>query len=167
VTAATSIAEFERYRDHLMGVAYRMLGTVQDAEDAVQETYLRYSGATGTDIRHLRAWLTKTIVRICLDELGSARARRERYVGPWLPEPIVGDGRSMSSVPLGPEDRVTLDESVSIAMLVFAGILGPGRTQCTDPARRPRPAVWRAVRGAWSQPGRLPPTCHQGAHPHT
>ena len=125
MTAATSMADFERHRDHLMGVAYRMLGAVQDAEDAVQETYLRYSGATGTDIRHLRAWLTKTIVRICLDELGSARARRERYVGPWLPEPIVGDGRSMSWVPLGPEERVTLDASVSIAMLVLLESLGP------------------------------------------
>ena len=108
-----------------MGVAYRMLGTVQDAEDAVQETYLRYSGATETDIRHLRAWLTRAIVRICLDELGSARARRERYVGPWLPEPIVGGGRSMASVPMGPEDRVTLDESVSIAMLALLESLGP------------------------------------------
>jgi RNA polymerase sigma-70 factor, ECF subfamily len=125
VTATPSLAEFERHRNHLMGVAYRMLGTVQDAEDAVQVTYLRYSGAAETDIRHLRAWLTRAIVRICLDELGSARARRERYVGPWLPEPIVGGGRSMASVPMGPEDRVTLDESVSIALLALLESLGP------------------------------------------
>jgi RNA polymerase sigma-70 factor, ECF subfamily len=125
VTAATSVAEFERHRSQLTGVAYRMLGSLQDAEDAVQEAYLRYTGANGAEIRNPRAWLTRTIVRICLDEMGSARARRETYIGPWLPEPIVDPTQSLSSVPLGPEDRVTLDESVSMAMLVLLESLSP------------------------------------------
>jgi RNA polymerase sigma-70 factor, ECF subfamily len=125
VTAATSVAEFERHRSQLTGVAYRMLGSLQDAEDAVQEAYLRYTGASGAEIRNPRAWLTRTIVRICLDEMGSARARRETYIGPWLPEPIVDPTQSLSSVPLGPEDRVTLDESVSMAMLVLLESLSP------------------------------------------
>ena len=125
MTVATSVAEFERHRSQLTGVAYRMLGSLQDAEDAVQEAYLRYTGANGAEIRNPRAWLTRTIVRICLDEMGSARARRETYIGPWLPEPIVGPTQSLSSVPLGPEDRVTLDESVSMAMLVLLESLSP------------------------------------------
>ncbi len=68
MTGASSAVEFERHRDHLIGVAYRMLGTLQDAEDAVQETYLRYLRAADSDIHDLRAWLTRTIARICLDE---------------------------------------------------------------------------------------------------
>jgi RNA polymerase sigma-70 factor (ECF subfamily) len=113
VTVAASAVEFERHRDHLTAVAYRMLGTLQDAEDAVQETYLRYRRAADSDIRDLRAWLTTTVARVCLDELRSARARRESYVGQWLPEPIVGVFQGLSPAPMGPEDRVTLDESVS------------------------------------------------------
>jgi RNA polymerase sigma-70 factor, ECF subfamily len=122
---ATSAVEFERHRDHLTGVAYRMLGTLQDTEDAVQETYLRYLRAADPNIRDLRAWLTTTIARICLDEMGSARARRERYVGQWLPEPVVGVFRGLSPAPIGPEDRVSLDESVSMAMLVLLESLTP------------------------------------------
>lgn len=125
MTAATSAAEFERHRDHLTGVAYRMLGTLQDAEDAVQETYLRYLRVAESDIHDLRAWLTTTIARICLDEMGSARARRESYVGQWLPEPVMGVSRSLGQIPLGPEDQVTLDESVSMAMLVLLESLTP------------------------------------------
>jgi RNA polymerase sigma-70 factor, ECF subfamily len=93
--------DFETHRDHLMAVAYRMLGSRSEAEDAVQETWLRYAaarkgpsgaGADGADrapIRQARAWLTTTTARICLDILRSARVRREAYVGPWLPEPVV------------------------------------------------------------------------------
>jgi RNA polymerase sigma-70 factor, ECF subfamily len=125
VTAATSAVEFERHRDHLMAVAYRMLGIRQDAEDAVQETYLRYLRAADSDIRDLRAWLTTTVARVCLDELRSARGRRESYVGQWLPEPIVGVFHGLSPASMGPEDRVTLDESVSMAMLVLLESLTP------------------------------------------
>jgi RNA polymerase sigma-70 factor (ECF subfamily) len=110
--------EFENHRAHLTGVAYRLLGTLTDAEDVVQETYVRFAGVDVATVRDVRGWLTTTVARICLDELGSARARRERYVGPWLPEPVTGDV-------LGPEDRVTLDESVSMAMLVLLESLSP------------------------------------------
>ena len=124
---STTAAEFERHRGHLVAVAYRMLGTVADAEDAVQETYLRFAKTDRSSVRDARAWLTTTIARICLDQLGSARARRETYVGPWLPEPAVGAGSpaAFAAAPLGPEDRVTLDESVSMAMLVLLESLSP------------------------------------------
>ncbi|GAA4908251.1 RNA polymerase sigma-70 factor (ECF subfamily) [Nonomuraea thailandensis] len=112
--------EFERYRPHLTEVAYRMLGTLTDAEDAVQEAYLRLTRARRSEPRDVRAWLTTVVARICLDELGSARARRESYVGQWLPEPLVG-----ASPAPGPEDRVTLDESVSMAVLVLLESLSP------------------------------------------
>jgi len=112
-------AEFERHRTYLTGVAYRMLGTITDAEDAVQEAYLRFARQDAAP-RDVRAWLTTTVARICLDELGSARARRETYVGPWLPEPVVG-----APPGLDPADRVTLDESVSLAMLVVLESLSP------------------------------------------
>lgn len=118
VLVGMDATEFENHRDHLTGVAYRMLGTLSDAEDVVQETYVRFAGVDVTTVRDVRGWLTTTVARICLDELGSARARRERYVGPWLPEPLVG-------TVLGPEDRVTLDESVSMAMLVLLESLSP------------------------------------------
>ena len=70
-----------------------MLGSVADAEDAVQETYLRWRrarGRRGEEIRSPKAWLTTTISRVCLDQLGSARVKREQYIGPWLPEPLAG-----------------------------------------------------------------------------
>jgi RNA polymerase sigma-70 factor (ECF subfamily) len=127
VDPSTTAAEFERHRGHLVAVAYRMLGTLADAEDAVQETYLRFARTETSGVRVARAWLTTTIARICLDQLGSARARRETYVGPWLPEPAVGAGSpaAFAAAPLGPEDRVTLDESVSMAMLVLLESLSP------------------------------------------
>jgi RNA polymerase sigma-70 factor, ECF subfamily len=122
-TAAAT--EFERHRAHLIAVAYRILGTLADAEDAVQETYVRFARRAPGDLRDTRAWLTTTVSRICLDELGSARARRETYTGPWLPEPVVGTAGATAPVELGPEDRVTLDESVSMAMLVLLESLSP------------------------------------------
>src|SRR3954452_22998986 len=116
MNSTQAAVEFEQHRAHLTGVAYRMLGTLADAEDAVQETYLRFARTDVINVREPRAWLTTTVARICLDELGSARARRESYVGPWLPEPVIG-GAHFAPIALGPEDRVTLDESVSMAML--------------------------------------------------
>jgi RNA polymerase sigma-70 factor, ECF subfamily len=112
---------FEEHRSHLRGVAYRMLGTFSEADDAVQEAWLRLARqADPASIDDLRGWLTTTTARICLDMLTSARARRETYVGPWLPEPAV-----QRAMPTDPADRVTLDESVSMALLVVLESLSP------------------------------------------
>lgn len=113
-------ALFERRRRYLLGVAYRLLGTVSEAEDAVQETWLRAARADTADIDDLEAWLTVVTTRICYDVLKSARVRREQYVGEWLPEPIVDGER-----PLDPADRITLDDSVSMALLVVLETLSP------------------------------------------
>src|SRR5690349_1330433 len=81
--------EFTPHREHLVRVAYRMLGSLADAEDAVQETWLRWQRADRSAVVDPRAWLTRVTGRICLDVLRSARVTREAYVGPWLPEPLV------------------------------------------------------------------------------
>ncbi|WP_119697535.1 RNA polymerase sigma factor SigJ [Microbacterium halotolerans] len=115
-------------RRALLALAYRMLGTVADAEDAVQETYARWyrrSEAERAQIANPAAWLTRVASRVCLDQLGSARARRESYVGEWLPEPIPGESAIASSVPVEPLERVTLDESVSLALMVVLESLTP------------------------------------------
>lgn len=106
----------ERERGRLFGVAYRMLGVVSDAEDAVQETFLRWQQAERAAIANPAGWLTTVLTRHCLDQLRAARARRETYFGPWLPEPLVS---------ADPAERVSLDESVSLAMLVVLETLSP------------------------------------------
>jgi RNA polymerase sigma-70 factor (ECF subfamily) len=103
---------FEPYRRRLLGLAYRMLGSMADAEDAVQETYLRWHGTNREAISDPRAFLMTTTTRICLDMLTSARARREEYVGPWLPEPIV------DTAALAPDSETELAEDLSIALLL-------------------------------------------------
>jgi RNA polymerase sigma-70 factor, ECF subfamily len=123
ISAEDVAREFETHRGYLTAVAYRMLGTLADAEDAVQETYLRFARVDTEQIREVRGWLTTALGRICLDHIGSARSRREQYVGPWLPEPVVGVDLGVR--PISPEDRVTLDESVSMAMLVLLESLSP------------------------------------------
>jgi RNA polymerase sigma factor (sigma-70 family) len=137
-------------RRRLLALAYRMLGTTGEAEDAVQETYVRWyrmSDAERAAIANPQGWLTRVAGRVCLDLLGTARARRERYVGPWLPEPLPagffagagsaagGSGRGTSGVAAlttattdaaaDPLDRVTLDESVSSALLVVLESMTP------------------------------------------
>ncbi len=108
------LREFTANRAHLARVAYATLGSLTEAEDCVQEAWLRLQRQADPDtIQNVAAWLTTTVSRIALDTLGSARARRERYVGPWLPEPLVQDIEAAD-----PADRVTLDESVSMALLV-------------------------------------------------
>jgi RNA polymerase sigma-70 factor (ECF subfamily) len=111
-------AEFEALRPRLLRVAYATLGSHAEAEDVVQEAWLRLERAGADDIRDLGAWLTTVVGRLALDALGSARARRERYYGEWLPEPVVGDAAD-------PADRVTLDEQVSLAMLRVLEALSP------------------------------------------
>jgi len=111
---------FEAHRPRLLRVAYATVGSVSEAEDCVQEAWLRLQVQDPGSIRDLGAWLTTTVSRLAYDALGSARARRERYVGPWLPEPLV-EGLTDDD----PADRVTLDESVSMALLVILERLSP------------------------------------------
>lgn len=108
-----------QHRRYLFAVAYRLLGSAADAEDAVQEAFLRWHTAAPAELRNARAWLTTVTSRICLDMLGSARARRETYPGTWLPEPLPGYDDS----DLG--DAVALRESVRTAVLLVLESLTP------------------------------------------
>ena len=121
-------------RRQLINVAYRLLGSLAEAEDAVQETYARWYAMSAPQqeaIENPGAWLTTVASRICLDLLGSARARRERYVGEWIPEPLPDPAEWVSGRPGGtpadPADRVTLDESVSMAFLVVLESMTPAQ----------------------------------------
>ncbi|WP_318208107.1 MULTISPECIES: RNA polymerase sigma factor SigJ [unclassified Streptomyces] len=111
---------FERSRGRLEAIAYRLLGSAGDAEDAVQETYLRWHATDRERIETPEAWLTKVLTNLCLNQLTSARARRETYVGQWLPEPVLAGDRM-----LGPADTAEQRESVSLAMLTLMERLTP------------------------------------------
>ena len=104
-----------------------MLGSVADAEDVVQDTWLRWSAADRGDVADPRAYLVQITTRLALDRLGSARARRESYVGPWLPEPLLTGGAPVASAPPAPEpdDAAELGEQVSLALLVVLETLTP------------------------------------------
>jgi RNA polymerase sigma-70 factor (ECF subfamily) len=149
----------EAHRGHLFGIAYRMLGSAADAEDAVQEAFARWhnSVAAGADIKSDRAWLTTTVTRIALDELKSARHRRESYVGPWLPEPLVAGtapdvadqavlADSLSTAfmvmleRLSPKERAVflLHDVFAYDFATIAGIVGETETYCRQIARRAR-----------------------------
>ncbi|CAL9388539.1 RNA polymerase sigma-70 factor [Streptomyces sp. enrichment culture] len=158
MTASTApdADEFERHRPRLFGLAYRMLGSADEAEDTVQDAYLRFSGADRAGIEHPAAWLAKVVTNLCLTRLTSARARRESYVGPWLPEPVLtADGA------LGPLESAEQRDAVSTALLVLlerltpteravyvlreafayghreiAGVLGLGESNCRQLYRR-------------------------------
>jgi RNA polymerase sigma-70 factor (ECF subfamily) len=110
---------FDGYRPLLFSIAYRMLGGVMDAEDVVQEAYLRWRGASEGEVRSPRAYLSAVVTRLCIDHLRSARVRREEYVGPWLPEPLPTGPGSDDAGPAG------LDESLSMAFLVLLESLTP------------------------------------------
>jgi RNA polymerase sigma-70 factor, ECF subfamily len=112
-------ASFEPYRQRLLGLAYRMLGSMADAKDAVQETYLRWHRADRDDVSDPRAFLMTTTARICLDMMSSARAQREVYVGPWLPEPVV------DTAALAPDSSTELAEDLSVALLLTLERLSP------------------------------------------
>jgi RNA polymerase sigma-70 factor (ECF subfamily) len=108
---------FAQARPRLLRLAYSQLGDVGEAEDVVQEAWLRLEHADAETIENLDGWLTTVVARLALDRLSSARARRETYVGPWLPEPLLSAE--------DPADRVTLDESVSYALLTVLEQLSP------------------------------------------
>lgn len=122
VTADIVTDVFEEHRPVLTGVAYRMLGRIADAEDVVQEAWLRWSAASRDDVREPRAFLVRTTTRLAIDRLRQLQIRREAYVGPWLPEPLVTDFGP--AVPDTAEQAVLAD-SVSVAVLVVLESLSP------------------------------------------
>jgi RNA polymerase sigma factor (sigma-70 family) len=149
-------------RRQLINLAYRLLGSLADAEDVVQETYARWYAMTPAEqqaIDNPAAWLTKVASRICLDLLRSARSRRERYVGEWIPEPLP-ESTEWSTGPTAaadPADRVTLDESVNMAFLVVLDAMTPAERVAFilhDVFRYPFPEVAEIV-------GRTPAACRQ------
>src|ERR671916_2918370 len=117
MTARTE--DFERHRSLLFSIAYRMLGSVADAEDVVQEAYLRWREVPETEVRSPKSYLSAVVTRLSIDRLRSARARREEYVGPWLPEPLVSERAEEVAV------LDELSESLSIAFLVVLESLNP------------------------------------------
>ncbi len=110
------LATFSQHRDRLRAVAYRMTGSISDADDVCQEAWLRWSGVDLQEVREPEAYLVRTVTRLCLDRLGSAAHRREQYVGPWLPEPMIGDE---------PGAAAELADSLTFAFLVLLDQLTP------------------------------------------
>lgn len=121
MTAAQSLTEsFEDHRDHLRGVAYRMLGSLTEADDALQEAWLRVSRADGDGIANMRGWLTTVVARVCLNMLRSRKRRREEPLEAGLPDPVISP-----SAQLQPEDEVLLADSVGLALFVVLDTLSP------------------------------------------
>ena len=110
---------FEQQRARLFGIAYRMLGSRADAEDVLQDAYLRWHRGAPQELRSPEAWLVTAVTRLCIDRLRAVRAERERYVGPWLPEPLIGEAASAADAP------AELASSLSIAFLVVLERLAP------------------------------------------
>src|SRR4051812_31232192 len=120
-TTTFQAEQFEQQRPQLQAVAYRMLGSVSEAEDAVQEAWLRLSRTDESSIENVGGWLTTVVGRVCIDMLRSRRSRREEYVGTWLPEPIVApDGGGGD-----PEQETLLGDAVGLALLVVLETLTP------------------------------------------
>jgi RNA polymerase sigma-70 factor (ECF subfamily) len=111
-----AVETFEAHRALLFAIAYRMLSTVTDAEDMVQETFLRWQNTCPSEVRSAKAWLTTVITRLCINHLKAARIQREQYLGPWLPEPIVTEN---------PAENSCLVDSLSMAFLVLLESLTP------------------------------------------
>ena len=118
--ATGSVGEFEMQRSRMFGLAYRLLGSAEEAEDVVQDAFLRWSGANHAAIVAPSAWLARVVTNLCLNRLTSARVQREQYIGPWLPGPVLtADGA------LGPLDTAEQRDSVSLALLVLMERLTP------------------------------------------
>ena len=113
--------QFEEHRPHLRAIAYRMLGSVTEAEDAVQEAWLRLDRAGEDGIQNMRGWLTTVVGRVCIDMLRARKSRQEDFVGEWLPEPVLGAGDDAED----PEQQALLADSVGLALLVVLEMLSP------------------------------------------
>lgn len=168
--ADTSAATFESQRQRLLGVAYRMLGSIAEAEDAVQDAYLRWHEVDQTTVRNAQAFLTRMVSRICLDRLKSARVRRETYVGPWLPEPILDAeqlavettneyatdlsvGLMLALERLSPLERAAflLHDIFDVDFAEIAELIGRNEAACRQLAARARGHV-RAARPRFTMP---------------
>ena len=110
---------FARYRPKLQAIAYRMLGTIEDAEDIVQEAFIKWQQVSALEIQSPQAYLTTIVTRLCIDYLRSAKVRREQYVGTWLPEPIISHKSNQ------PSELVELTDSLAMAFLVMLERLSP------------------------------------------
>jgi RNA polymerase sigma factor (sigma-70 family) len=160
---------FDRNRPLLFSMAYRMTGSVMDAEDAVQEAYLRWLRASEDEVRSPSAYLSKVVTRLCIDRLRSARVRREQYVGPWLPEPLLGEQAKEIA------GKAELEDSPSMASSRLPrGASGPSASSSTprssgacrrsnrpkertrdEPAASPRHGKDRGARPACGRASRL------------
>ena len=141
---SSAIAVFESHRPHLMGVAYRILGSVTDSEDVLQEAWLRWSRTDRTVVSNSEAFLTTTVGRLSLDHLRRAKARRETYTGPWLPEPVAQEPDPQ----LDPAAAAELADSLSMALLVVLETLSPLERAAfvlREVFDRPYPEVSRAL----------------------
>ena len=114
--------QFESYRPLLFSIAYRMLGSAMDAEDIVQEAWLRYQQADREEITSPKAYLSTIVTRLCINQLKSAHEQRELYVGPWLPEPILTEGAALT---ITPAQHLSRFDSISMAFLVLLEQLTP------------------------------------------
>lgn len=117
----STLEQYNQYKPLLFSIAYRMLGTVTDAEDALQETYLRWQDVDNTAVTNPKYYLTTITTRICLNLLTSAQTQREEYIGAWLPEPIM----TPSAEPNKPADQLLLHDNISIAFLIMLELLTP------------------------------------------
>jgi RNA polymerase sigma-70 factor (ECF subfamily) len=170
------LATFDQYRSLLFSIAYRMLGSVADGEDMLQETFIRWQQSTDDDIRSPRAFLVIIVSRLCINHLQSARVQREEYVGRWLPEPIVTDPAS------DPFGIIKVDEFLSMAFLLLlerltpieravfllrevfeyeyseiAAVLGETEVNCRQILRRARQHVSASRPRFWCCPAGWPP----------
>ena len=116
--ASAAVEAFDAQRPLLFGIAYRMLGSVMDAQDMVQEAFLRWQQAAAREVRSPKAYLSTVVTRLCIDQLRSARAQRETYIGPWLPEPLISEETDM-------DEGLARDDSLSMAFLALLERLNP------------------------------------------
>ncbi|PJJ65653.1 RNA polymerase sigma-70 factor [Compostimonas suwonensis] len=121
---AARLHEFQAQRPRMFGIAYRMLGSATDADDVLQDAWLRWQGVDRSTVLDPAAYLARTVTNLCLNVLDSAHARREVYVGPWLPEPVVTRGTA-EELPLGPLDDAAQRDTVSFALLQLLERLTP------------------------------------------